>query len=96
METQTYYVINQTTNICDNIVMWDGSTATWALPTNCLMLLQSATPVKSWVWDAANKQWAFAIQQETAEIGYTWDGVNLVTNKPQPANQPVVTGAQTL
>ena len=95
MTTQNYCMINEQTNICDNVCLWDGNPETWQPPAGYLMLVQATTPAKVWVLDA-QKQWALTPEIGQGQIGFTWDGTYLVTNEPQPAPQPVASGVQTL
>lgn len=105
MNTKNYCMVNSQTNVCDNVVLWDGNPDTWQPPSDYLMLVQATTPAKNWVWDAAAKTWVLEVAGE-GQIGFTWDGTYLITNELQPTNplfttspeqsQPVVKGAQTL
>ena len=96
--TQNYCMVNETTNICDNITLWDGNPDTWTPPPGYLMLVQATTPAKVWVWDATGEVWTIEAQEGQGQIGFTWDGTYLTTNDPMPAPppQPTVDGAQTL
>lgn len=96
---QNYCLVNTQTNVCENIVLWDGDTQTWQPPADCIALVQSSTPAKVWVF--SNGAWALDIVVGQGQIGFTWDGTYLVTDEPEPAPvepvvQPDVVGAQTL
>lgn len=95
---QNYCMVNEATNICDNICVWDGNPDTWTPPPGYLMLVQADTMALVWIWDAAINDWALAQAQGQGQIGYVWNGTELVTNEPKPAplSQPVTEGAQTL
>jgi hypothetical protein len=95
MATQNYCMVNESSNICDNVVLWDGNTDTWTPPAGYLMLVQATTPAKTWVWDAQANAWVLQVSGE-GQIGYTWDGTYLITNEPQPTEPPTIEGAQTL
>lgn len=97
MATQNYYMVNEQTNVCGNVVLWDGNPDTWTPPPNYLMLAENTTPVKNWFWNSVEKIWELLVEG-SGSIGYTWDGTYLVTNEPEPPPivDPVVTGAQTL
>lgn len=98
MTTQTWLMVNETTNVVDNIVLWDGDTATWVPPAGYLMLVEATTPCKNWDWDEATSTWVLVVEPPAA-IGDTWDGTYIVTSDPQPIDppaQPTVSGAQTL
>lgn len=90
-------MVNESTSICENVVVWDGDTNTWTPPQNYLMLAQETTPAKNWSWNESTSDWELTVQG-SGDIGFTWDGTYLITNqpKPQPPVQSEVTGAQTL
>jgi hypothetical protein len=91
MSEQNYCMINQQTNVCDNVVVWDGNPNTWTPPAGYLMLVQATTPAKNWVYDEVNKVWSLQIFG-FGQIGFTWDGTYLTTNEPQPAPVAGTTG----
>ena len=99
MTVQNWLMVNKSTNILDNIVMWDGNPATWTPPAEYLMLVEATTPCKNWAWDEATSAWVLVVEPP-ASIGDAWDGTYIVTNDPQPIDpppaQPTVSGAQTL
>lgn len=98
MTTQNYCMVNNETNICDNVCVWDGNPNTWTPPANYLMLVQATTPAKVWEWDLATETWSLGIEMGEGQIGFSWDGTYLITNQVQPtvAPQPISQGAQTL
>lgn len=82
-----YLMINETTNIVENICVWDGNPNTWQPPSNTLMLLLLDTPAMIWQAVRANKKIIDYILVEAigvAEVGYTWNGTACVTNQPKP------------
>lgn len=89
-------MVNIETNICDNVVVWDGDTSTWTPPPNQLMLVQATTLAKVWNWTGT--AWVLQDELGAGGVGYTWDGTYLTTNEPMPPDpvQPAVEGAQTL
>jgi hypothetical protein len=91
MTTQNYLLINTsiTPETCDNVVVWDGDTNTWSPPEGHIALLQETTPSKDWSWDATSNTWVLAESIGGGQIGYTWDGVTLTTNDPQPQDPPL-------
>jgi hypothetical protein len=93
MSAQNYCMVNEATNVCDNVVVWDGNPDTWTPPAGYLMLVQATTPAKNWVWSI--DAWVLEVSGE-GQIGYTWDGTYLITNEPQPIKPPTTEGAQTL
>lgn len=97
MTTQNYCMVNEQTNVCDNVVVWDGDTNTWTPPPGYLMLVQDTTPAKNWAWNTVTKVWELVVYG-LGSTGFTWDGTYLITNEPEPPPivDPVVTGAQTL
>ena len=94
-----YLLVNTSTTpeTCDNVVVWDGDTNTWTPPASHIALLQETTPSKDWSWDATSNTWVLAESIGDGQIGYTWDGVALTTNEPQPVvpqEQTTQTGAE--
>jgi len=106
MTIQPYCLVDITSNVCDNLVLWDGDSQTWAVPETHLALPQNTTPSKVWVYDDADKVWLLSSTVGEGQIGFTWDGSSLVTDQPMPTSAPQVTvhglaqpsaeGAQTL
>lgn len=84
MSNQNYCEINNLTNVCENIVVWDGNPESWTPPENCLMLLCEATPAKIWDYDRDSKTWFLSVVVGAGNIEFTWDGQYLVTNQSQP------------
>jgi len=92
-------MINENTNVCDNVCVWDGDPNTWTPPANYLMLVQATTPAKLWEWNATDSAWQLTVEVGSGNIGFTWDGTYLITNSPMPSAplaQPETTGAQPL
>jgi hypothetical protein len=96
MTVQNYLMVNESTNVVDNICLWDGDTSTWQPPANHLMLVQATTMALVWVWDSAITDWVLTQEMGQAQIGFTWNGTECITNKPKPAPQPTTQGTQTL
>ena len=98
MTTQNYCLVDLHSNICDNVVLWDGDTNTWTPPADHIALVQATTPAKVWGLAADKTNWELIEVVGDGQIGFTWDGTFLVTNEPQPQPvvQPKVEGAQTL
>jgi hypothetical protein len=96
MTTQNYLMINEETNIVENICLWDGNTNTWQPPAGFLMMVQATTIALVWTWDAAITDWVLSQQIGQGQIGFTWNGSECVTNEPKPAPQPTSEGTQTL
>ena len=78
-------MINQATNICDNVCVWDGNPNTWTPPTGYLMLIQDTTPAKIWEYNVETNTWDLVVVNGAGTTGFTWDGTYLNTNQPQPA-----------
>lgn len=95
-------MINKQTNVCDNIVVWDGNTETWTPPEEYTMVLYSTTKAKTWHLNQDFTEWVLLESSGNCEIGFVFDGEYYITNQPQPTEipdmkpQPVVDGAQTL
>ena len=84
MTTQNYCMVNESTNVVDNVCLWDGNPDTWQPPADYLMLVQATTPAKIWTWDAEQKVWSLTVQDGVGGIGFTWDGTYLTTGDPMP------------
>ena len=84
---QDYLMVNQNTNIVENICTWDGNTNTWEPPINTLMVVQATTPAMVWELDTTLLPPDFVLieQMGAGSIGFTWDGVACITNEPKPS-----------
>lgn len=96
---QNYLMVNELTNIIDNVCVWDGNTSTWTPPANYLMLIQAITPAMVWMPNADKTDWVLTESIGEGQIGFVWNGVECVTNQPKPtnppvANDPISTGTQ--
>jgi len=91
MTIQNYFVIDKTTNICVNKIVCDDK----LLPVipNSLLIPADSTPAKVWQW--VNDEWVLGEVVGAGDMGDTWDGTYLITNKPKPKNPGTVQGAQT-
>ena len=92
-------MINQSTNVVDNVCMWDGNPNTWQPPAEYLMLVQATTMALVWIFDSEILDWVLSQQIGAGQIGFTWNGAECVTNdsKPEPPQpQPVTQGTQTV
>ena len=105
MTDKIYCMVNKDTNICDNVVVWNGDVQQWQPPSNYLMLIQENTLTKNWIWNRELLEWqAFPDSVNDGGIGDTWDGTYLTPPMPTepPAlpvvaqNQPTSTGTTTL
>jgi hypothetical protein len=100
MTTQGYLIIEN--NVVTNVVMWDGNLSTWTPPTGSIQVVQDTIPVLLWFAvyeeDPVTKkqvfvEWTLTQQPGIADVGYTWNGTQCVTNQPMPPDptaQPVV------
>lgn len=88
MTTQAYLMINESTNVVDNVCMWDGDTSTWTPPAGYLMLVQATTPALVWVFD--DQAWEYVLEQQmgAGSINFTWNGTECVTNESKPEPPP--------
>ena len=84
MSAQNYLMIDKSTNIVTNIVMWDGNPDTWTPPDNVLMLEKNATPAKTWVFNQQTMQFELTVVNGAGAVGFIWDGAYAVTNASQP------------
>jgi len=100
MTTQNYLMVNLSTNVVENMIMWDGNNETWTPPSGYLMLVDETTPAKTWFpVTQINPQTQipevvdYVLKEviSTGEIGFIWDGTILTTNqpKPQPPYPPI-------
>ena len=91
-------MINNSTNVVDNVCLWDGNPDTWQPPQNYTMLVQATTPAMVWEPNADNTDYVLTEQIGQGQIGFTWDESVLTTNEPKPEipAQPITTGMQTL
>lgn len=91
---QNYCVINQSQepNVCENIVLWDGDTSKWNPGENYIVVPKDSTPTLEWEYVESSNTFVLAEYVGTAGVGYTWDGVRLITDVPQPTEfrKPVV------
>jgi len=88
---QNYLMINQSTNVVDNISVWNGDTGTWQPPADYLMLVQATTPAMVWqpvVVDKIITDYVLVEEIGAGQIGFTWDGTVCTTNQPKPAISP--------
>ena len=86
MTTQNYLMINESTNVVDNVCDWDGGNE-WTPPANTLMLVQATTPAMLWqpvAVDGKITDWVLEEQIGEGQIGFTWNGSVLTTNEPKP------------
>lgn len=88
MEPKNYCIVNQSSGICENIVLWDGRIETWTPPDGYLALERDKVPVKKWFWKTDIKDWVLETAMGEGSIGFTWDGDHLHTNEPKP--NPVI------
>ena len=90
-------MVNDSTNIVDNICIWDGNFNTWQPPSNYLMLAQATTP--SILWLLNNDKTAYVLTEiiGSGSIGFTWNGTAVITNQDQPImpTQPKSNGLKT-
>ena len=105
MTTQNYLMILTTTNVVDNICLWDGDTNTWQPPADTLMLVQATTPAMIWEENADKTDYVLTEQVGAGSIGFTWDGTNCITNESKPSiptaqtpaeGQPTTSGTTTI
>jgi len=90
MTTQNYLMVNQSTNVVDNICVWDGDINTWQPPTDTLMLIQADT--EALVWQAVHvdekiTDYVLVEILGAGAIGFTWNTTTqvLTTNQLKPS-----------
>jgi len=84
MTNQNYLMINNSTNVVDNVCEWDGNTDTWQPPQDYTMLVQATTPAMIWTLNSDSTDYVLVEQMDEAQIGFTWDGTVCTTNEPKP------------
>lgn len=77
-------MINNSTNVVDNVCEWDGNTDTWQPPQDYTMLVQATTPAMIWTLNSDSTDYVLVEQMDEAQIGFTWDGTVCTTNEPKP------------
>lgn len=98
--TTQYLMINQETNIVENIVVWDGNETSWQPPANMLMIQQESIASNIWVYDAEKKDFDLTEVLGAGVIGHIWDGKKLSTTETKPEapkieEQPIAKGLKT-
>lgn len=84
MTTQNYLMVNQATNIVDNVCIWDGNPQNWTPPAGYLMLVDATTPALIWFFDPPINDYVLKQELGAGGIGFTWNGTECVTNEPKP------------
>jgi hypothetical protein len=82
MTTENYLIIEN--NIVTNVVVWDGDINTWIPPTDSIQLIQSTISALIWVLNTNRTEYVLTEQLGIGQIGFTWNGLILTTNLPQP------------
>lgn len=77
-------MVNQTTNIVDNICIWDGDINSWQPPQGYLMLAEATTPTLIWAIKDDRSGWYLKEQLGGGDLGFTWNGSVLTTGQPMP------------
>lgn len=88
MADDRYCLINKTTNICDNVILWDGNTDTWQPPDNYLVLNQATTPARIWEWNESLNDYELVTVLGKGDLFDTWDGFVLTTEQEKPIGPP--------
>lgn len=98
MAEQNYLMVNESTNVVENVCVWDGNPNTWQPPENTLMLVQADTQALVWELNAEKTDSVLVEVLGQGQIGFTWNSTTqvLTTNQPKPEipTQPVTTGTQ--
>lgn len=84
MAAQNYLMINTTTNIVENVCLWDGNTSSWQPPQGYLMVVQATTPAYNWEYNQSINDFELVNEMGLATIDYIWDGTSCTTNQPKP------------
>ena len=86
---QNYLMINEATNVVDNVCLWDGNVDTWTPPSGYLMLIQATTPAMVWAYDDTAKDFVLTEVVGQGQIGFTWNGAACITNDAKPPKPAV-------
>lgn len=103
MTVQNYLMINESTNLVENVCLWDGDVTKWQPPTGYFVLEQATTLAVVWTWDSEVGDWTLTQELGVAQHGFKWNGIACVTEDPKPipplnngTGQPTVIGADIL
>ena len=93
--TQNYLIIED--DVVTNVVVWDGGSE-WTPPVDSIQLVQADITSKIWVLNADKTDYELVEVQGAGTLGYTWDGLVLITNAPKPTIpvQPTTSGTTTV
>ena len=102
MTDKNYLMLNDAENTIDNSCVWNGDENIWKPPSGYTLFDQEITSALVWQLLDKNTEYVLVEVVGAGEIGFTYNGSCLVTNKPQPKvpvaapDQPITTGTQTL
>jgi len=82
--SDNYLMVNKTTNVVENVVIWDGNLETWNPGNDYLLMKAEEQPCTVWFWMDGKLQSQQVLG--IAGIGDSWDGNNII--KPQPPEPP--------
>lgn len=82
MTVQQYLMIQS--DIVTNCVVWDGNTQTWQPPVDTTMLVQATTLAMVWLLNTDKTDYVLTEVIGAGDIGFTWNGTVLTTDKPKP------------
>lgn len=88
MSVRNYLMVNKTTNIVDNVCVWDGDSDSWEPPVTHTMLPQASTLAKVWVYNTDTSEYVLEPVKGSGAIGHVLEGDVLVTNEPKPEYAP--------
>jgi hypothetical protein len=87
-----YALVNKDTKRVENIVEWDGNTATWQPPETHEAIYTEDKPTIDWVWNPEINDYEQVESVGNVQFGEVWDGVKFVeVDKPEPPPAPVET-----
>lgn len=96
MANQEYLMINESTNIVDNVCIWNGDVNTWQPPAGFLMLVLATTPAMVWELNTDKTDYVLTEKLGAAGVGFTWNGTVCITDDPKPDPNVQTSGTQTL
>lgn len=82
IKMENYVLVDNQTNIADNVVVWDGNTQEWSPPASHIALAQSITPRLIWVQNEQTKELEQIEVIGSGSIGDSWNGEKLIQPHP--------------
>lgn len=81
MNVKNYLMVNKSTNIVENICLWDGDIKTWNPTDAYIMLDQSSTSSVFWRMNKDKTDYELVTMDGFGQIGFSWDGEKVITDQ---------------